>query len=1008
MTRACLRMATTCILFTTAATARAGEVPERLPPPTPVPLPAHAPVPHYDLTIALDVAGHHADVREVVTWTNPCRRPATDVVFNAHSHYALPDKDVGFMAKMLEILRMDPGEALDLDGPACEVKRVSLLVPQANGAREVEIPFEWPADNLTALTARLPGPVAQGETVAIAVDFSMRLPQKQGRWGQWKDVTFLSNWQPVLAVYDDGGWHPTPYIPWHQPFFNEAGGFHARVTLPCDQRVACTGSIVASRDLGRGLREVEIAVSCARDFAFLCCPRYCEHVDLAGPVRVRVMALPEHEYYAREMLKFACQAIETYSRWFGPYPYPEFTIAESYFGWNGNECAGLVMIDERIFAMPHVAGGFVEYLVSHEVCHQWWYNVVGTNGYCETWMDEGLATYFGHRLMTCKYGKDNPMLKLPEGLGWLPNIYRETYRFYGLYGTLGRGEAGPTVQDMPKYEHVVNLFSMCYDRGSKVVGMIEDRLGEPAFFDFMRGVYARYHFRILRVADFQRELETYTGRSWDEFFRHWVYGGDMTDWSVEHVDVVDLPPEGCAKPRKGGPCKVTVMLRQKAEYSEQTVVGFAFDGSENYQVRVPIVPGASSLTLNDPPARVETLPDNRMRVEVCLPCRPTQVAVDPDQLLVDPEPADNYWKKRCRFRVTPLYTLLDETDLTTAYDRWNITAGPWLYAEAYADPWFERSPIAGFRVGGYRTQSCNAGVFLGYRTDYQDLAVGGDILIDHWPWAHTQVGITAERSLSSENDDASDRAVLFGRYVFQYGDSLYLPPMHFVEAFGAVVENALPNPRHQPVQGVPFDHVTTVGVHYHLDYLTPYWSPEGGFRFDATYGAGLPTLTEDQSFNRVDAQFSYVKSLPDGLGWLSETRLAARAYGGVGVPTDGYLFALGGSERFRGFSLGEREGSAVWVGSLEWRFPIIHGHECDCVDRCIRLRGVNGAAFYDVGDVYLRGHEVSPVAHAVGAGLRLDVVWFSFVERSTIRFDVAKAVNYNTPTQFWLAFQVPF
>ena len=32
---------------------------------------------------------------------------------------------------------------------------------------------------------------------------------------------------------------------------------------------------------------------------------------------------------------------------FGAYPYPHFTIAESYFGWNGNECAGLVMIDER-------------------------------------------------------------------------------------------------------------------------------------------------------------------------------------------------------------------------------------------------------------------------------------------------------------------------------------------------------------------------------------------------------------------------------------------------------------------------------------------------------------------------------------------------------------------------------------------------------------------------------------------------------------------------------------
>ena len=86
---------------------------------------------------------------------------------------------------------------------------------------------------------------------------------------------------------------------------------------------------------------------------------------------------------------------------------------------------------------------------------------------------------------------------------------------------------------MEEFGHVVNLFSRAYDRGSKVVGMIEDRLGETATFDFIRLVYRKYYFRILRVADFQRELEEYTGQSWDEFFQHWVYGKGLTDWKVE-------------------------------------------------------------------------------------------------------------------------------------------------------------------------------------------------------------------------------------------------------------------------------------------------------------------------------------------------------------------------------------------------------------------------------------------------------------------------------------------
>src|SRR6516165_12764967 len=96
---------------------------------------------------------------------------------------------------------------------------------------------------------------------------------------------------------------------------------------------------------------------------------------------------------------------------------------------------------------------------------------------------------------------------------------------------------------MEKFGHVVTLFSMCYDRGSKIVGIIEDRLGEAAFLDFMRRIYCRYYFRILRVADFQRELEAYTGQSWEKFFKDWLYGAGMTDWAVEKVTVDEVTPQ---------------------------------------------------------------------------------------------------------------------------------------------------------------------------------------------------------------------------------------------------------------------------------------------------------------------------------------------------------------------------------------------------------------------------------------------------------------------------------
>jgi hypothetical protein len=61
-----------------------------------------------------------------------------------------------------------------------------------------------------------------------------------------------------------------------------------------------------------------------------------------------------------------------------------------------------------------------------------------------------------------------------------------------------------------------------------------------------------------------------------------------------------------------------------------------------------------------------------------------------------------------------------------------------------------------------------------------------------------------------------------------------------------------------------------------------------------------------------------------------------------------------------------------------------------------------------VGDAYVLGQSVGPVAHALGGGLRLDVAWFSFVERTTLRLDVAKTINSTAPTQVWFGLQVPF
>ncbi|MFL5329335.1 MAG: M1 family aminopeptidase [Gemmataceae bacterium] len=968
-----------CLVGFLAVLVLAGTARAQTPPPD---------LPHYDMHVSIDPAKKQVHLQERVTWTNRHARPTNELVLAVYPLFKVPDKDFGLLAKTVEILRQTPSEAL-LKDAAGKTPTAHL----ASDGRPLNVLIK--PDNQTTIVIPLPMMVHQGESVTVDIAFDMQLSEVQGRWGQWQGVTFLTNWHPTLCFYDDHGWQPTPFIPWHQPFFNEAGCYTATITLPTGQVLAAPSQIVSERDCGGGLKEVILAPAILRDFALVTSDRFQVLEGTAGGVKIRVVHLPEHHHYARVALRVASEAIPVYSQWFGPYPYPQFTVAEAFFPWNGNECAGMVWLDHRVFQLPEMAEAYVDYLLSHEIAHQWWYNLVGTNGYAETFMDEAPATYFSHRLIDRKVGKNNNLIKYPNGLGWMPNIRRENYRYATWLGSVRRGEAGPAVQPMDQYAHVYELFAGAYDRGSRLIMMIEDKLGETAFLDFTRIVVRKYSFRILRVADYQRELEEYTGRSWKEFFDQWAYGHGLTDWQVESVRL-----------EKNNAVEITV--RQTREIDEPTVVGVKLAGGDGYAIRVPINPRAGVIKIDNPPCEIEPIDEHAVRVRMQLPSEPAQISVDPDAVLPDADPTNNHWKSTAKWRFTPLYTQLDDADMTNDYDCWNFQAGPYVYAAASQEPWYARSVLVGLRAGAVRTQEFSGGAFLAYRNDFHDIVAGADAFVDHVPFPKTQLGFHVEKRVAgpfaTEGPNDVTRAVLYSRYVFAGTASTYMNPMHYAEIFTTYQDNAMPFARRPELGAVRWDHSTTAGIHWSLDYLTPYWDPEGGFKADLSYQGGVADLDESRVTHRFDGEFTFVKTPPSWTGPLSNTRIAMRGAAAYATPRDGLFYALGGSTLFRGFDLAERQGNALWVTNIEWRIPLVRHIEWDTCDHIAGLRGIYLAPFYDVGAIYVDGRQVSNVAHAVGVGLRWDVAWFSFIERSVIRLDVAKTINESSPVQLWIGF----
>ncbi len=937
-----------------------------------IPIPAG--LPRYEMDVRIDVAGRSVFARERVTFTNRTSRDLTELVFHVYPRHRVEESDRPMVAKTLEVLRLSPEEAMDADGRR-------LVVAEARvGGKPVAVAFD--PKNDTVMILPLARPVPPGKSVTAEVDFTVELPDRWGRWGQHRGVTYLLNWYPVLAHVDDRGWEHTPFVPWHQPWHQDAGLYTVRVDLPEGQVVASSGRITG-REKAKGGREVlTIVASPSRDFAMVCSDRFEVVERKVGKVNIRVVGFPESRANLEKALEYACEVMPLYEEWLGPYFDDEFEIATSFFGWNGNECSGLVLLDDRVMRLPQAGLRYIEHLVTHETLHQWFWNVVGTDGYAETFMDEGVVNALTARRLDAKYGRNAPLIVWGRGLGWMPTIGREDLRLAGYYGWRAKGNGGSVIRDLDQMGNLGAVFSLAYDRGGKVYDMIANRLGTERFFEFLRKLCRDYAWKTIAYADLRRELIAFDQSiDWGDFLDGWLIEHRDLDWSVEKVEVGSSPEWSPRLP-------VTIRLRQKGVMLEPTVVLCKVGDDE---IRVPIWPDRASYDVPD--AHVERAGDDWV-VTVQAPGRPSQVEVDPDHALLDAVPDNNRWKPEIAWRVTPLMTPLDESSQFQAFDRVSVVAGP--FVDQYAR--------GGFKASVQRLEKFQATVWAGTEPALREAIFGGQLIFPHRPWPKWSSGLFYEEGLYNfYNDKQHSGGRIFSRYRFLESSSFLVDDAGFAELYYGFGNEFWAGDDGRPVSK-PF---AALGGRFRLSTLFPVWNPVGGKLIEATVEYGNRAYGSTYDYTRMTLEYGFVRKLPDGMGWLSKTRLAARGYGGLGFPDTVPYFRLGGGRRLRALDLSQNIGSSVWLGTLEWRFPLIEGLDLDALDHVVRGHNLLGGLFYDVGQSFFRG-KFSPVVNGVGVSLGLDVALFSFLERANLRVDLAQPIIPGRGPVLWFGINQVF
>jgi hypothetical protein len=292
------------------------------------------------------------------------------------------------------------------------------------------------------------------------------------------------------------------------------------------------------------------------------------------------------------------------------------------------------------------------------------------------------------------------------------------------------------------------------------------------------------------------------------------------------------------------------------------------------------------------------------------------------------------------------------------------------------------------RVAAQRMSHWQVNAWAGAEPALSEAIFGGEAVLLNKPAPMWNAGLYYEEGLYNfHNDVRHSGGRAFLRKRLATSSSFIVDDPAFYELYYGFGNEFWPGDDGRPTA----DWLAALGARFFMNTQFPYWDPVHGQLIELAAEYGNTAYGSPFDYVRLLGQYGIVRTLPEDWGWLSRVRFAARAYGGWGWGDEHFLFRLGGGRRLRALDLQSEWGSAVWLITSEVRFPIWGRIDRDAVDHIVHFKNLYGAAFVDVGQSYFNGGW-GPVVAGPGLGLRLDVALFSFLERATLRLDIAQPI----------------
>ena len=373
------------------------------------------------------------------------------------------------------------------------------------------------------------------------------------------------HWYPRMAVYDQKfGWNTNQHL--DKEFYGDFGTFDVELNFANDYILEATGTLINEKEVMPAELKEKIHISNfyhrgsegsgdtlsvitkrlngerkiwkfhadnVHDFAFTADPTY--RIDEREWKGVKTVAIVEERHCPnwKTAAEFAMNVIKVYSNDFGMYEYPKMVVADAR---DGMEYPMLTLDSGKD---PYYKG-----LLAHEIAHNWFYGMVGSNETYRAFLDEGFTQFL---------------------TVWsLEKIDGEIYSPYNQKGKSrykNKFKSGPKSRDMRAYigylneaikleDPSLNTHSSDFDGGSlrhdggyrqvysKTAVMLYNLqyvLGDSLFLASMKNYVNEWKFKHPYPEDFRKSIIRFTKVDLNWFFDQWLETSKVIDYKIKGI-----------------------------------------------------------------------------------------------------------------------------------------------------------------------------------------------------------------------------------------------------------------------------------------------------------------------------------------------------------------------------------------------------------------------------------------------------------------------------------------